>query len=107
MIPGVLLIIFLVTVYRKIQLQVPSLTDFSGAYYPAGKLVTENPEQLYKLSNIDIFGFVNIPIVAYLFVPFSWLDPTTAKVAFTFLGIVAFITALGVMIKHFEIRGWS
>ncbi len=68
--------------------------DFTRAYYSAGRDVAQG-----DLAALQILiregatgGFVNIPIVAYLFAPFGILPPQISGVLFTILGLA--LTAL-------------
>jgi hypothetical protein len=64
------------------------LSDFMKAYYAAGDaLLHGGAAALWPL--IQTADFVNIPAVAWLFVPFAALGPGFAKLAFTGLGLVA------------------
>ena len=74
------------------------LGDFDVAYYPAGRLVLENPSNLYNWkaygqATINVIGFVNIPIVALLFTLIAWLPLPLAQYIFTFLGVLSTIAA--------------
>ena len=50
-------------------------TDFRKAYYPAGSAALEGHAALKPLFEFQrgVHGFVNLPIVAYLFAPFGLL----------------------------------
>ncbi len=50
-------------------------------YYSAGSLVIQNSSSLYSSSNI--IGFSNIPIIAFLFTPFTALNRRSAIILFT------------------------
>ena len=67
--------------------------DFNKAYYPAGRLVFENPAQLYAC-DAGTLCFVNIPIVAALFAPLSAMERTAAQVAFSAIGAVATVASV-------------
>ena len=82
----------------------PWFGDFKNAYYPAGRLVLESPSWLYKGN--CILGFVNIPIVAVLFLPFSRLAYSTAVGVFTFMGAASAVAACCLILKLTEARGW-
>jgi Glycosyltransferase family 87 len=67
-------------------------SDFNKAYYPAGKIILENPIDLYNwptYTSKGAKGFVNLPILALLFTPLSYLDKPIAQGIFLALGIVA------------------
>jgi hypothetical protein len=85
--------------------------DFLHAYYPAGRLIVEDLTQLYSFSKtVDgvtqpvIYGFVNLPIVAYLFTPFSLFGPHTANLLYFLLGTAAIIWAAWLIIQQFKLR---
>jgi Glycosyltransferase family 87 len=102
-----LLILFIAVVaYWRIKHQFPGLFDFYNAYYPAGRLILENPEQLYGSAKLSIYGFVNLPIIAYLFTPFSLLDESQSSALFTLLGVFS-IFAVGLfLINLTDLQGW-
>jgi hypothetical protein len=64
-----------------------ALEDFRLAYYAAGRSVRSSPEGLAPMMARGVDGFVNLPIAAYLFLPFSFLTEKAAVIAFTLLGI--------------------
>jgi hypothetical protein len=67
------------------------LSDFKKAYYPSGEIIRTDPELLYP-DDVALL-FVNIPIVAWLFVPFSYLDIDTAGAIMTALGLLAIVVS--------------
>lgn len=68
--------------------------DFVPVYWEAGKAVLSSPSALLPLLQLGIDGgFVNLPIVAYLFTPFALLPPYLAGWLFAALGVVAVILA--------------
>ncbi|GMQ83367.1 MAG: hypothetical protein BMS9Abin06_0101 [Gammaproteobacteria bacterium] len=75
--------------------------DFEAAYYPSGYALQYNLEGLYSNNCVD--GFVNVPLVAVLFVPFSYLDYPIAVGLFTFAGIMALGAACVGLIKLFDL----
>jgi Protein of unknown function (DUF2029). len=73
------------------------LSDFAKGYYPAGRLIWESPESLYSCDHglhPSKLCFVNFPIVAVLFSPFSYLPLTLAEILFTIMGVC--LAAVGV-----------
>jgi hypothetical protein len=46
-----------------------------------------------------VSGFVNIPIVAYIFAPLAWMRPQLAALVFTFLGIGLTIAAWFLLVR--------
>jgi alpha-1,2-mannosyltransferase len=79
--------------------------DFRTAYYPAGTAVLDNPASLAVLVGKGVYGFVNLPIIAYLFAPFSMLSLRYAIGLFTLLGLVATVLALLLLISLAELKG--
>jgi uncharacterized membrane protein len=66
-----------------------SFWDFIYAYYPAGHALAHNDPAAFR-NVIDIGaegGFVNIPVVAWLFAPFGWLPPQFAGLVLTLIGL--------------------
>ena len=75
----------------------PSVTfsDFSVAYYPAGRAVIEDiPHLFVRCWDTPVCGFVNIPIVALLFTPFSMLTLRHAQWLFVALSLGSLILSL-------------
>ncbi len=62
--------------------------DFLSAYYPAGQaMVHHDHAALRALTSQGVFGFVNIPVVAYLFAPFGIFGRDVAIALFTLTGL--------------------
>ncbi len=85
-------------------------SDFNKAYYPAGRLILQDPSNLYNW--VDYVGtqgrgFVNIPILAYLFVPFSLLSQFNADLLLLALSLVGVIAAYFLLLKFTRISGWK
>lgn len=84
-----------------------SFGDFGKAYYPAGDVILKNPSQLYGRSNGgEAQAFVNIPIVAFLFAPFSFFEVNKAYILFTITGLITVITNCYLLLKLTNISGW-
>jgi alpha-1,2-mannosyltransferase len=74
--------------------------DFFFAYYPAGQAIANHdPAALRVLTDRGVSGFVNIPVVAYLFAPLGALDPATAVAIFTALGVAASLAAWFLLVR--------
>jgi len=71
----------------RVSNPVEAFSDFSKAYWLAGRDVLSGPDALEKSMSKGAFGFVNIPIVAYLFVPFGMLEKQAASILFTAIGV--------------------
>ncbi|MBW4025084.1 MAG: DUF2029 domain-containing protein [Proteobacteria bacterium] len=82
--------------------------DFLRAYYPAGRAtLTHDDASLKALLALGAAGgFVNIPVVAYLFAPLGWLSPKLAALLFTLVGIGSAVAAwfLLVRLARLELR---
>lgn len=62
--------------------------DFLFAYYPAGQAVVHHDHNaLRALTSQGVAGFVNIPVVAYLFAPFGIFGRHVAIALFTLTGL--------------------
>lgn len=68
--------------------------DFVPVYWEAGRAVLSSPAELLPLLTLGVEGgFVNLPIVAYLFAPFALLPAYTAGWLFLVLGVIAVLIA--------------
>ena len=102
---GVSAFIMMVFLFRVTRCNL--FSDFLIAYYPAGHLIRQNPSDLYKVATgVSVAGFVNIPIFALLFVPFSILPEYVAGRAFTILGLVTTFATCYFLIKLTKVSGW-
>ena len=62
--------------------------DFLSAYYPAGQaMLRHDHNALRALTSRGVFGFVNIPVVAYLFAPYGVFGRHVAIALFTLTGL--------------------
>ena len=73
-----------------------SLGDFDQAYYIGGRLVFENPNSLYYWDSyvnksVNVIGFVNLPILAFIFSPLAFFPLPLAQFLFLILGIFSSI----------------
>jgi alpha-1,2-mannosyltransferase len=83
-------------------------SDFWQAYYRAGRAVAlEGPGGLLPFLDHGVEGFVNLPIVAYLFAPFGLLPEFAATVLFNLLGLglTALAWLLLVQIAKLDLTG--
>ena len=70
-------------------------SDFNVAYYPAGRAIIEDLPRLFRRCwDTPVCGFVNIPIVALLFTPFSMLTLRHAQWLFVALSLVGLVVTL-------------
>jgi alpha-1,2-mannosyltransferase len=79
--------------------------DFRTAYYPAGKMVLEEPALLVVLIGRGVYGFVNLPIVAYLFAPFALLSLRYAIGLFTLIGLAMTVVAWLLLVSVAGLKG--
>lgn len=63
--------------------------DFTTVYWIAGSAALQGTDAVAALFGDGVTGFVNIPILAYLFAPFALFPPLPAALLFTGLGILA------------------
>ncbi|WP_227323821.1 glycosyltransferase family 87 protein [Acidisoma silvae] len=71
--------------------------DFRSAYYPAGAAVLHGAS-LSPFIHKGIWGFVNLPAMAWLFAPFAVVSAKIAALLFTFTGICALAIAYLLMV---------
>lgn len=78
-----------------LQVSIPSqlFKDFYNAYLTAGSAVLSGPGALRPLLEKGVLGFVNLPIVAYLFAPFTVLSYRAAGIVMFGIGGVATLLA--------------
>ncbi|PZP44589.1 MAG: hypothetical protein DI601_11965 [Azospirillum brasilense] len=79
--------------------------DFRVAYYLAGQAVLDGPAALGPQIERGVDGFVNLPIVAYLFAPFALLPDKAAAVLFTLIGLAATAGAFLLLARLAGLRG--
>ena len=79
--------------------------DYRTAYYPAGKAVLDDPASLAALMGKGVNGFVNLPIVAYLFAPFSLLSLRYAIGLFTLIGLATTVVAWLLLVRLAGLKG--
>jgi alpha-1,2-mannosyltransferase len=94
-----------VTLFERISFKLSSppiaFWDFLRAYYPAGQAALYNDAAALKaLIGLGAAGgFVNIPVVAYLFAPFGWLSPQMAAILFTLIGVGSTVIAWFLLVR--------
>ncbi|MGB4889036.1 MAG: glycosyltransferase family 87 protein, partial [Nitrospira sp.] len=82
------------------QVSEPSIlfSDFNVAYYPAGRAILEDiPHLFVRCWDTPVCGFVNIPIVAFLFTPFSMLTLRHAHWLFAGLSLLSLVISVGLL----------
>lgn len=78
--------------------------DFRAAYLPAGQAVLQSPEALAPILAEGVDGFVNLPIVAYLFAPFGLFSERIATLAFFGGGLAALALAWGLLVRAYALK---
>ncbi|MFE1748807.1 glycosyltransferase family 87 protein [Coleofasciculus sp. H7-2] len=100
--PALLFILFMWNVSAPHNL----FSDFNKAYYPAGRQVIENPSSLYDKNCADnTICFVNIPIIAYLFTPFSPFPLHRAQYLLAVLSVLAVVASCYFTVKLTKVSG--
>ena len=79
--------------------------DFNKSYYPAGRLIWENPASLYEWEKG--LGFVNLPIFAILFTPISFLPKLAAQIIITLLGVLSIFWSTKLLLQLTKASGWQ
>jgi hypothetical protein len=103
-IPGLCMIVFMRTASQHFEL----FGDFDVGYYPAGRLILENPSRLYYIPENELMpGFVNIPIIALLFTPFSLFSIPKSHVLFVLLSILSSFAACYFLAKLTKVFGFE
>lgn len=75
-------------------------SDFYKAYFPAAdRLLTEGAVATWETTESAAVGFVNLPILAWLFVPLALLGEPAAGWAFLALGAVAIAAIYVLMLR--------
>lgn len=67
------------------------LEDFRTAYLRAGQAVLVGPAELISELQRGVDGFVNLPVVAYLFAPLAMLPGRGPDIAFTAIGLLSIL----------------
>ncbi|MBP8154841.1 MAG: DUF2029 domain-containing protein, partial [Nitrospira sp.] len=91
------------------QVSEPSVlfSDFNVAYYPAGRAILEDlPHLFVRCWDTPVCGFVNIPIVAFFFTPFSFLTLRHAQWLLMGLSALSLVMSLALLWSLTD-RTWS
>jgi len=75
------------------------LHDFRVAYYSAGVAIQDGPQGLALEIERGVEGFVNLPIVAYLFWPFGALSDQVASLLHAVFGLVCILAAWWLLVR--------
>ena len=79
--------------------------DYRIAYYPAGSAIL-NGQSLRPLIERGVTGFVNIPIIAWLFAPLALFPVALSAGVFLLCGIAASALACVLLIRVAGLTGW-
>lgn len=83
-------------------------SDFHQAYMEAAhRLVNFGPIVTWPLHETCTEGFVNIPILGWLFTPLTRFQPGTAAIVFLGIGIIVLFGAFALLSKHFALTRWQ
>ncbi|MCC6890023.1 MAG: DUF2029 domain-containing protein [Hyphomicrobiales bacterium] len=75
-------------------------SDFYKAYFPAAeRLWQDGPMPTWPTDDSAVVGFVNLPVLAWLFVPFAWLDDPAAGWWFLTFGLACVALAYRWMLR--------
>lgn len=81
------------------------MADFEKAYWPAGKAVATGDHQaLSELLAQGAYGFVNLPVVAFLFSPFSVMHIYVADLIFLGLGGLACVLLWRELVRFADLK---
>lgn len=95
-----IVILFVVGWYAA---QNPSWYDFFKGYYHSGRKIINKPELLYDET---CYGYVNFPLLAYLFVPLSRLPKELAGGLFFLIGYISILPLSYWLVKFSDLKGW-
>ena len=102
---GVLAIAVFEAVSFKASSPPDPLWDFLNAYYPAGKAALHHDSAMLRgLIGKGTSGFVNIPVVAYLFAPFALFPPKIAAALYTLIGMPVTVIAWFLLVRAFKLE---
>ncbi len=102
---GVVAIAIFELVSFKATSTIHPFLDFLNAYYPAGKAILHHDSAtMRELIGKGTAGFVNIPIVAYVFAPFALFPAKIAAVLYTLIGLAVTVTAWFLLVRAFRLE---
>jgi hypothetical protein len=84
-----------------------NFADFAQAYYPAGQRVSIDPQALTSSLQRKTAGFVNLPILAYLFVPLAALPLSIAGWVFFSLGLIAVVATWWMLAESVQLTRFA
>ncbi len=78
--------------------------DFYKGYYHSGRKILVKQDLLYDET---CYGYVNFPLLAYLFVPFAKLSKELAGALFFLIGYIAILPLAYWLVKFSNVKGWA
>lgn len=78
--------------------------DFGNGYYYAGRKILVDPHQLYYGRNCG--GYVNFPLFAYVFAPFSLMEKGEAGRIFFVINAASILPLAYWLVKLGGLKGW-
>lgn len=78
--------------------------DFFKGYYHSGRKIVGRQDLLYDEA---CYGYVNFPLLAYIFVPFARLSKELAGALFFLIGYVAILPLAYWLVKFSDLKGWA
>lgn len=83
-------------------------SDFYKAYYPAAELLLQNgPFTAWPFAEYGAGGFVNLPIVAYLFVPFTAFGEDAAGIAYLAFGYAVVLATFEFLVRMARVPSYG
>lgn len=79
--------------------------DFGNGYYFAGRKILRAPSQIYFSENCN--GYVNFPLLAYVFSPFGFMPKAEAGRIFFLINLVSVMPLAYWLIKFGNLTGWK
>lgn len=79
--------------------------DFGNGYYFAGRKILRAPSQIYSGENCN--GYVNFPLLAYIFSPFGFMPKAEAGRIFFLINLVSLMPLAYWLIKFGNLKGWK
>ena len=96
------ILLFIIVGWNAAQDQ--TWSDFSKGYYYGGRKILRDPGNLYDES---CYGFVNLPLVAYLFVPLALLPKPQAGLIFFIIEYISLLPLAYWLVRLPNLTGWK
>jgi alpha-1,2-mannosyltransferase len=82
----------------------PVFSDYWKAYFPAALAVLGDPSGFAPMFDRGVASFVNLPVIALLFVPFAFMGQWVGVGAFSLLGLAAVAATWLLLVRLAELR---